>query len=160
MISCFSFWPNCEGLYQGGVKVGWSCDLPQDSRSACETVVRKLLGNERKLEDWCYLKSLSLNKNKFYDWTGWFMHCGGKENPAVACQQCWFQWPFWFIPSILGYLREEEEHKPDPWRNPIERNHMGLHLENEVAVVETPTVVSNNPVFKIDTLFWKQAYSV
>ena len=23
--------------------------------------------------------------------------------------------------------------KPDPWRNPIERNHMGLHLENEVA---------------------------
>ena len=23
--------------------------------------------------------------------------------------------------------------KPDPWHNPIERNHMGLHLENEVA---------------------------
>ena len=29
-------------------------------------------------------------------------------------------------------MLEEEEHKPDPWRNPIERNHMGLHLENEV----------------------------
>jgi hypothetical protein len=28
---------------------------------------------------------------------------------------------------------EEEEHKPGPWRNPIERNHMGLHLENKVA---------------------------
>ena len=51
----------------------------------------------------------------------------------VACQRWWFQWRFWFVPSFPGYLREEEEHKPDPWRNPIERNHMGLHLENEVA---------------------------
>jgi len=24
---------------------------------------------------------------------------------------------------------------------------MGLHLENEVAVVKTPTIISNNPVF-------------
>jgi len=47
----------------------------------------------------------------------------------VTCQQWWFQWRFWFVPSVLGYLREEEEHKPNPWRNPIERNHMGLHLE-------------------------------
>ena len=47
----------------------------------------------------------------------------------VACQRWWFQWRFWFVPSVPGYLREEEEHKPDPWRNPIERNHMGLHLE-------------------------------
>ena len=52
---------------------------------------------------------------------------------SVACQWWWFQWRFWFVPSVPGYLREEEEHKPDPWRNPIERNHMGLHLENEVA---------------------------
>ena len=51
----------------------------------------------------------------------------------VACQRWWFQWRFWFVPSVPGYLREEEEHKPDPWHNPIERNHMGLHLENEVA---------------------------
>ena len=51
----------------------------------------------------------------------------------VACQRWWFQWRFWFVPSVPGYLREEEEHKPDPSRNPIERNHMGLHLENEVA---------------------------
>ena len=40
----------------------------------------------------------------------------------VACQRWWFQWRFWFLPSVPGYLREEEEHKPDPWRNPIERN--------------------------------------
>jgi len=52
---------------------------------------------------------------------------------SVACQWWWFQWRFWFVPSIPGYLREEEEHKPDPWHNPIERNHMGLHLENVVA---------------------------
>ena len=52
---------------------------------------------------------------------------------SVACRRWWFQWRFWFVPSVPGYLREEEEHKPDPWRNPIERNHMGLHPENEVA---------------------------
>ena len=51
----------------------------------------------------------------------------------VAYQQWWFQWQFWFVPSVPGYLREEEEHIPDPWRNPIKRNHMGLHLENKVA---------------------------
>ena len=49
----------------------------------------------------------------------------------VACQQWWFQWWFWFV--VPGYLREEEEHKPDPWHNHIERNHMGLQLENKVA---------------------------
>ena len=64
----------------------------------------------------------------------------------VACQRWWFQWWFWFVPSDPGYLREEEEHKPDPWHNPIERNQMGLHLENEVAVVKIPTIISNNPV--------------
>ena len=51
----------------------------------------------------------------------------------VACQRWWFQWRFWFIPSVPGYLRVEEELKPDPWHNPIERNHTGLHLENEVT---------------------------
>jgi len=56
----------------------------------------------------------------------------------VACQRWWFQWPFWFVPSVPGYLREEDEHKPDPWRNSIERNHMVLHLENEV---KTPTII-------------------
>jgi len=43
-------------------------------------------------------------------------------------------------------MREEEEHKPDPRRNPIERNHMGLYLENDVAVVKTPAIISNKPV--------------
>jgi hypothetical protein len=50
----------------------------------------------------------------------------------VTYQRWWFQWRFWFVPSVPGYLREEAEHKPDPWHNPIERNHMGLHLESEV----------------------------
>ena len=62
----------------------------------------------------------------------------------VACQRWWFQWRFWFVPSVQRYLWEEVEHKPDPWRNPIERHHMGLHLESEVAVVKTPTIISNN----------------
>ena len=60
------------------------------------------------------------------------------DNPVrsklfVACQRWWFQWRFWFVPSVPGYLRQEEEPKPDPWRNPIEGNHMGLHLKKEVA---------------------------
>ena len=49
----------------------------------------------------------------------------------VACQRWWFQWRFWFVPSVPGYLREDE-HKSDPWRKPIEINHMVLHLENEL----------------------------
>ena len=66
----------------------------------------------------------------------------------VACQRWSFQRRFWFVTSVPGYLREE--HKPDPWRNPIERNHMGLHLENEVArrVVRTLTIIFNNPVLR------------
>ena len=35
----------------------------------------------------------------------------------IARQRWWFQWRFWFVPSVPGYLREEEEYKPDPWRN-------------------------------------------
>ena len=69
----------------------------------------------------------------------------------VACQRWRFQWWFWFVPSAPGYLREEEEHKPDPWRNPIERNHMGLQLQNAMycvwQVVKTPTNILNNPVY-------------
>ena len=69
----------------------------------------------------------------------------------VACQWWWFQWPFWFVPSVPGYLCEEEEHKPDPWRNPIERNKKKIHiLLSQVycvwQVVKTPTIISNNSV--------------
>ena len=83
----------------------------------------------------------------------------------VACQRWWFQWRFWFVPSVPGYLREQEEHKPDPWRNPIERNHMGLYLENEVAVVKTPTIISNNPLYSMTwflrqfTIFLQSSYT-
>jgi len=73
----------------------------------------------------------------------------------VACQRWWFQWRFWFVLSGPGYMREEEEYKPDSWRNPIERNNMGLHLENEVALVKTPTNISNNPVCKLkQSAYW------
>ena len=33
----------------------------------------------------------------------------------VACQRWWFQWRFWFVPSVPGYLREEEEHGIVRW---------------------------------------------
>ena len=75
---------------------------------------------------------------------------GVRSKLSVACQRWWFQWRCWFVPSVPRYLREEEEYKLDLWRKPIERNHMGLHLENEVYcvwhVVKTPTVILNNPV--------------
>jgi len=75
------------------------------------------------------------------------------DNPVrsklfVACQRWWF----WFVPSVPGYLREEEEHKPDPWRNTIEKNHMGLHLE---CIVYDPDkhfeCVSGNVCFWFNT---------
>ena len=79
----------------------------------------------------------------------WFYKHQHDNGVRSAWQRWWFQWRFWFLPSVPGYLREDEGHKPDPWRNPIERNHTGLHLENEVyrvwQVVNTPTVILNNP---------------
>ena len=75
----------------------------------------------------------------------------------VACQRWWFHWWFWFVPSVLAYLREEEEHKPDPWCNPIERNkkiHIFLSQVYCVwQVVKTPTIISNNPVFFICLIY-------
>ena len=71
------------------------------------------------------------------------------DNPVrsklfAACQRWLFQWRLWFVPSVPGYLRDEEKHKPDPWRNPVERNHMGLHLE--CIVYELTLNIWNNPV--------------
>ena len=90
------------------------------------------------LTDALYVHPLRFYKHQHDNWV--------HSKLYVACQRWWFQWQFWFVPSGPGYLRVEEEHKPDPWCNPTERNHMGLHLENEVAVVTTPTIISNNPV--------------
>ena len=92
-------------------------------------------------------------------WCGWVwvVPMLQAEAQLVIYQLWWVQWPFWFVPSVPGYLREEEEHKPDPWRNPIERNHMGLHLENEVYCVwqdvNTPTIILNNPVFWVSCFY-------
>ena len=33
----------------------------------------------------------------------------------VAYQRWWFQWRIWFVPSVPGYLREEEEHGIVRW---------------------------------------------
>jgi hypothetical protein len=80
----------------------------------------------------------------------------------VACQRWWFQWRFWFVPSVPGCLWEEGKRKPDPWSNTLERNHMGLHLENEVycvwQVVKTLTIISNNPVFFIYSYIYIYIY--
>ena len=65
----------------------------------------------------------------------------------VACQRWWFQWLFWFVPSVLGYLQEEEKHKPDPWRNPIKEITWGFIWRTRWQFFKTPTIISNNPVY-------------
>jgi len=82
-----------------------------------------------------------------------------------TCQSWWFQWRFWFIPSVPGYLREDEEHKPDPWRNPIERNHMAASevycvrprqsfwITLYIEVMNFYNVTVYNVIFKIDMGF-------
>ena len=77
-----------------------------------------------------YVHPLWFHKHQHDNWV--------RSKLFVACQRWWFQWRFWFVPSVPGYLREEEKPKPDLFRNPIERNHMGLHLENEVASCWNP----------------------
>ena len=62
---------------------------------------------------------------------------------SVACQRWWFQWLFWFVPSVPWYLREEEEHKPDPWRNPIDKITWSCIWS---VLYMTPTIILNNPV--------------
>ena len=74
------------------------------------------------------------------------------DNPVrfklfVACQRWWFQWRFSFVPSVPGYLWEYEEHKPDLWRNPIEINHMGLHLD---CIVYDPDNHFELTLFKVN----------
>jgi len=56
----------------------------------------------------------------------------------VACQRWCFQWWFWFLPSVPGYLREEEIHRC---------NYLLLSQVYCVwHVVKTPTTISNDPV--------------
>ena len=67
----------------------------------------------------------------------------------AACQRWWFQWRFWFIPSVPGYLREEEE-----------TQNKKIHtLLSQVycvwQVVKTPTIISNNPVEWNCWVWWK-----
>jgi len=63
----------------------------------------------------------------------------------VACQRWWFQWRFWFVPSVPVYLQEEEEHKPDLLNKRI---HILLSQVYCVwQVVKTPTIISSNPVY-------------
>ena len=68
---------------------------------------------------------------------------------SVACQRWRFQWRFWVVPSFRGYLREEEEHKPDPWRNPIEKNHMWVAYGKRSGKLLKP-----GQSFRITLYFW------
>jgi hypothetical protein len=67
----------------------------------------------------------------------------------VPCQRWWFQWRFWFVPSAPGYLREEECNKNLECCS-IKKKHILLSSQVYCVwqVVKTPTIISNNPVYK------------
>jgi len=76
----------------------------------------------------------------------------------VACQRWWFQWQFWFIPSVPGethnyctphIIKENSE-------NFLIHRCNYIHLSQVYCVwqvVKTPTIILNNPVY-----IYKQKY--
>ena len=70
----------------------------------------------------------------------------------VACQRWWFQWRFWFVPSVPGYTRTlslETVHTTFEWSCQmvvVSRIWCELPLDNC-----TPTIILNNPVLRQST---------
>ena len=66
----------------------------------------------------------------------------------VACQWWWFQWRFWFVPSVPGYTRTlslENVHTPS---NGIVRWWLFPEFGAELPLDNyTPTIILNNPVY-------------
>ena len=72
----------------------------------------------------------------------------------VACQWWWFQWRFWFVPSVPGHLQEEE----------VSNKNLEVALLNKKIpillsevyclwqVVKTQTIILNNLVFNFEEL--------
>ena len=67
----------------------------------------------------------------------------------VACQRWWFQWRFWFVPSVPGYLWEEEEYKPESWRNPIERNKKKKYIKSYLKCIVYDKLLKPGQSFRI-----------
>ena len=73
----------------------------------------------------------------------------------VACQSWWFQWRFWFVPSVPGYkgctYRAPVRYVTKTW-SVVLLNKKTYILLSQVycvwQVVKTPTLSSNNPVFE------------
>ena len=76
----------------------------------------------------------------------------------VACQRWWFQWRFWFVPSVPGYVR----YVTKTWSIFVLSNKNGHILLSQVycvwQVVKTPTIISNNPVYIYKFITQKNIY--
>ena len=72
------------------------------------------------------------------------------SNLSVAHQWCWFHWRFWFVPSVPGYLREKEEHKPDlvrkcRWTVVTDRHSWNLSTQNAFSLPFAAILVNCTP---------------
>ena len=72
----------------------------------------------------------------------------------VACQRWWFQWRFWFVPSVPGYkgctYRAPVRYVTKTWSFVLlnKKIHVPLSQVYYVwQVVKTSTIISNNPVY-------------
>jgi len=76
----------------------------------------------------------------------------------VACQRWWFQWRFWFVPSVPGYTRTLF----------LETVHTTFELNCQMVVVSefgvelpldncTPTIILNNHVIHVSAFFWSSS---
>ena len=78
----------------------------------------------------------------------WFYKHQHYNRVRSACQRWWFQWRFWFVPSVSGYTRTLS----------LETVHTTFEWNCQMVVVSRiwcgiatgqlyPTIVLNNPVF-------------
>ena len=67
----------------------------------------------------------------------------------VACQRWWFQWRFWFVPSVPGYTRTLSLETVHTTFDGIVRWWLFPEFGAELPLDNcTPTIIFNNPVYR------------
>jgi len=95
----------------------------------------------------------------------WFykhQHCNQVcSKMFVACQRWWFQWWFWFVPLVPGYIgctyRAPVRYVTKTWSVVLLYKKIHILLSQVYCVwhvVKTPTIISNNFVYCILIVWW------